>query len=117
MDDIIKGATNKLSHTIYSVWTGQAATSTKANLTGGTVKTYFKQRDTDSDAAAILVIDGTVTDALNGGAETNITAAQTNDLSYGRLWVQTVAKDVNGNYHRSLPEFVNLVATVGKTLF
>lgn len=117
MDDIIKGATQKLVHVIYSTWTGQAATSTKANLTGGTVKTYFKQRDTDSDAAAVLTITATITDALNGGAETNITAAQTNDLSYARLWVQTVAKDSTGNYHRSLPELVNLVATVGKTLF
>lgn len=116
MDPIVKGATQKITHVIYSKWTGDAATSILANLTGGSLKTYFKQRDTDSDASAILVIDGAVTDAVNGGAETNITPAQTISLSQAKLWVQTVAKDSVGANHRSTPELVDLVPTVGKTV-
>lgn len=115
--EIVKGASVKFSAVFYSIWTGDTATSTLANLTGGSGKLYVKNRDGDSDANAILTKVGTITDAVNGAMDFLIAASDTNILSYQILVCEFVAKDTNGSYIRSGVLPLTLVANVGKTLF
>jgi hypothetical protein len=115
--ELIKGQSAKVQATVYSYWSGQAATSVLANLVGATIKTYIKERESDADSAALLTINGTVTDGPNGLCESAITAAQTNTLSFTRLVIETVAKLAGGDYIRSGVEPLILLPNVGKTLF
>lgn len=113
-----RGSTFKLTHVFYSYWSGQEATSIRANLAGATIKTYVKNRDTDSDAAGILTINGTVTDSVNGLGETPFAASDTNTLSYSKLVCETVAKLADGSYVRPIEvDYLILNPNVGKTLF
>lgn len=115
--DIVKGASVKLTSTVYSYWSGNSATSILANLTGGTVKLYVKKRDGDSDADAILTKTGTITDAVNGVVDTLIAASDTNTLSFQNMVCEIVAKDNLGSYIRSGVLPFTLLPNVGKTLF
>jgi hypothetical protein len=115
--EMVKGASVKFSAVFYSVWTGDTATSILANLTGGSGKLYVKNRDGDSDANALFVKNGTITDAVNGAMDFLVAAADTNLLSYQNLVCEFVAKDNTGAYIRSGVLPFTLVANVGKTLF
>lgn len=115
--EVIKGSTFKIIQVVYSYWSGQADTSTLANITGSTIKLFLKQRDSDPDSAALLTLNGTVTDGPNGECEVAFTAANTNDLSYSSLVYEVVVKLADSSYLRSgvLP-FI-LKPNVGKVLF
>lgn len=115
--DVIKGSTFKISGIAYAYWTGEVATSVKANLAGATIKEYVKKRDTDSDAAALLTINGTVIDAPNGLYEIPFAAVDTNTLPYSKLFRETVVKLADGTYIRNGVQPLNLKPNVGKTLF
>lgn len=116
--DMIKGETKKFRARVYSDWTGLAATSTKANLTGATTKGYFKNRDTDSDAAAVATKDGVNFDAVNGVVDVTLAAGDTNALSQQKLWMEIVVKLADGTtYIRSGARELVLLPNVGKTLF
>ena len=41
--ELIKGETGVFEGTAYSYWTGLASTSTVADITGATIKTYIKR--------------------------------------------------------------------------
>lgn len=118
--DLIKGATYTVQVTFYSYWSGQAATSIPANITGATLKLYAKLRDGDSDANALFVKNGTVVDGPNGIASFTIAAADTNYLSYASVAWEAVAKLADGTtYIRNGAnhDALNLLPNVGKTLF
>lgn len=116
MMQIIKGSTGKLTHTFYSYWSGQESSSIRANLAGATITTYFKARSSDPDTAILLTKSGTVTDAVNGLAETALAASDTNALSYTKMVRETIAKLADGvTYIREVEEF-ELLANVKKTL-
>jgi hypothetical protein len=118
--DVIKGSSFAIGGTVYTVWTGDASTSTIATpvqMTGATVKLFVKQRETDSDANAILNISGTVVSTSLATVQASVTAAQTNDLSYQNLVFELVTKLSDGTFHRSGVDAFNLKPNVCKTLF
>lgn len=113
---ITKGQTTTLRHTIYSYWSGQESSSIKANLAGASVNVYFKQRLTDADASAVLNKAGTVTDAVNGVADTALAASDTNAWSYSKLFMETVAKLSDGTTYIRQIEEVEIDPNLKKTL-
>lgn len=115
--DIIKGQTQKIRLTIYSYWSGQESTSTLANLTGATVKAFFKRRATDLDNAALITKTATIIDAGNGVAEFTLTASDTNGISDSKLVWEPVAKLSDNSFIRNGVGDVNLLPNVGKELF
>lgn len=115
--DIVKGTTGRINFTAYSYWSGNPATSTPANLTGSTTNAYFKNRDGDADAAAVLTKTGAISDAINGKGYIALTAAETVALSQSRLVYEIVTKLSDGSYTRTGVLVLNLLPNVGKTLF
>lgn len=114
---IIKGSTFAINAIAWAIWTGNAATSTRANCTGATVKGYFKERLTDLDADAKLTINGTVVSGPDGTVRIPVTAAQTNGMSQARLYFQGVVKLADGvTYIRCDVEEVDLGPSLTKTL-
>jgi hypothetical protein len=117
MIEIIKGSSVILESTVYSYWSGSVSSSITANLAGAIVKCYVKKRDGDSDANALLTINGTVTDTVNAICQVIITAAQTNGLSYPNVVFEIVVKLADGSYLRTGVEQLIIKPNVGKTLF
>lgn len=115
--DIIKGQSVSIISTVYSNWTGNPATSTIADITGSTIKMYVKVRETDLDAAAVLTLNGAVTDGPNGICTVPIAASDTNALSYTDIFYEIVVKLADGTYQRNGVQLFNLKPNLGKTLF
>lgn len=118
--DVIKGSSCVIGGVVYTNWTGDSSTSTlatPAQMTGATVNLYVKQRETDSDANAVLTISGTVLDINAATIQAVITATQTNTLSYQNMVYEIVVKLSDGTYHRSGVQPFILKPNVGKTLF
>jgi len=96
-------------------------TDTEANLTGGTIKVMAKKNMNDPDSAALftkLVGSGiVVTDAVHGRFTTTITAQDTNDLAYDKIFLEIVAKLSDGSFIPS--DIIDLILTnnVLKTLY
>ena len=118
--DVIKGSSIAVGGTVYTYWTGDASTSvlaTSVQMTGATVNLYVKQRETDSDANAILTKSGSVLDLNAATVQASVLASDTNILSYQNMVCELVVKLSDGTYHRSgVVPFV-LKPNVGKTLF
>jgi leucyl aminopeptidase (aminopeptidase T) len=115
--DIVKGSSVKVVGTVYSDWTGTVATSTVADLTGGTIKMFVKLRATDLDADALLTISGTVTNGPLGLCEVVVPASSTNTITYNDLFYEVVAKLAIGTYYRTGVLYFNLKPNVAKVLF
>lgn len=115
---IIRGRNATLECVVYSKWTGQASTSIPANLAGASVKCYIKKRPDDADSEVLIpVIDGSITDAVNGLVDVPITAANTNILSYQKVFFEVVAKTAGGVYIGNGVGELEIKPNVGKTLF
>jgi hypothetical protein len=114
----VKGATDKIVCTVYSVWTGSPSTSTVQDITGATIKGYFKNSEFDSDASAVFTKTGSITNATGGICEVPIAASDTNTLAQSVLYFEAVAKLSDGvTYIRSGSQPIALLSNVGKTLF
>lgn len=96
MKQVIKGRTFEIRATAYSEWTGQAATSTPANLAGATIRGYFKERASDLDAAALFTVNGTAISAGDGTLRLPVTATQTRDLKQVKIFYEVVVKLSDG---------------------
>lgn len=115
---LVRGKTAKLTYLVYSIWTGIAATSTLANISGSTTKVYFKNKESDSDAEALFTLNGTIVDGPNGSGEVLIPAANTNELYQQKIVYEVVCKLSDGTtYIRGGSEDMILEPNVGKTLF
>lgn len=114
---IVKGSSFDVQLTIWSTWTGDAATSTLANLTGATGNVYFKQRPTDSDASALFTKAVSLVDPVNGTAKATVLAADTNERSQQKIVFEGVIKMADGTYIRTGVEDLVILPNVGKTLF
>lgn len=117
---MIKGRDAVLEFTVYSKWTGQASTSTPANLAGASIKCYIKKRPDDSDTEVIIPVANivcTVTGAGDGLGEAAIAAADTNGLSYQKVFFEIVAKTAGGKYIGNGVGELEIKPNVGKTLF
>lgn len=109
-----------LECTVYSKWTGQASTSTPANLAGATVKCYIKKRPDDADTEVLIPVANlvvTITDAGNGLCEVAIAPVDTNTLSYQKVFYEVVAKTAGGAYIGNGVGELEIKPNVGKTLF
>ena len=115
--DIIKGESFSIDAVVYDKWTGETSTSTLANLTGATVKAYFKVLVSDSDAAALLTKTGTITDVLNGGASVQVLASDTINWTYAQVWYQVVAKLADGTFRFGQSTRLDVKPSVLKSLF
>jgi hypothetical protein len=117
---MIKGRSTILECVVYSKWTGQASTSIPANLASATVKCYIKKRPDDDDTQVIIPVVNlvaTITDAVNGLVEITVAPADTNVLSYQKVYFEVVAKTAGGAYIGNGVGEIEIKPNVGKTLF
>ena len=118
--EFVKGSDLQLQGTVYTKWTGDISTSilaTPVQMTGATCELYVKQRSTDSDANAVVVINGSVTDTVNALINFVIAASVTNSLSLQTLVCEAVTKLSDGTYQRSGLQPFTILPNVGDTLF
>lgn len=115
--EIIKGRTATLSGVVYSTWTGYASTSTVADISGGTVKAYFKNSEFDLDASAVVTLTGSVVSGPAGTYTVPILASDTNALTQRDLFYEVVVKVGATTYYGSGSDVITLLNNVGKTLF
>ena len=109
---IIKGATARLRATVY---TDDGVTA--ANIAGASITIIFKKNARDLDSAALFSITPTVLSAGDGTIEGELTAAQTNDLSYPVLYFEIIAKLSGGSFIRSGEQELRLCTNVLKVLY
>ncbi len=114
---IIRGRTAVIECTVYDEWTGQASSSTPANITGATVKAFIKKRSGDPDADALATIDATLVTPLVGLCRVVIPAATSNPWNYQSLVIEVVAKKANGEYIGNGVNELKIDPNVGKILF
>lgn len=112
---IVKGSTIRINSVVYS-----DNGITVASIVGATITAMFKKSHTDLDSAAVLVktvgSGVTITDGVNGACETLLAAADTNGLSYTRLYFELLVKLSNGEHIRSGITELELEPNVVKTL-
>jgi len=114
----VKGATDKIVCTVYSVWTGSPSTSTVQDITGATIKGFFKASEFDADGSALFTKTGSITNATGGVCEIPIAATDTNSLTQQTIAFEVVAKLADGvTYIRSGSQPLALLSNVGKVLF
>ncbi|HQQ81947.1 MAG TPA: hypothetical protein PK059_02100 [Cyclobacteriaceae bacterium] len=117
MIEIVKGSTVVISSTVYSTWTGQASTSTVADITGATINAYFKNSEFDADGSAVFTKTGSVVSGPAGTLTVTIAATDTNTLTQKYLVYEIVVKTSGGSYIRSGVDELTMLSNVGKTLF
>lgn len=120
--EIVKGETATFEGTAYSYWTGVAATSTIADITGATIKTLIKRNLGDADGAAVINVTGVVLSGTAGTFRSTITAAVSNALTEITdkavdWYYEHVIKLADGTtYIRSGAGFVTILPNVLNTL-
>lgn len=121
--EIVKGETAIFSGVAYSYWSGVASTSTLADITGSTIKTYIKKNVNDADGAAVATLTGTVTSGPAGTFTSTLPASTSNawteitDKSVD-WFLEHVVKLADGTtYIRSGVQFLSILPNLGKTLF
>lgn len=113
---IIKGASFKLQHTVYS----DLELLLPTNITGATISTMFKKNIQDLDSSALFTktvgAGVTITDGLNGLCETIVNATDTDNLSFDKLYFEILVKLPSGDYIRSGIEYVEVSQKLIKVL-
>jgi hypothetical protein len=121
--EIVKGETATFEGTAYSYWTGVASTSTVADITGATIKTYIKRNINDADNAAVITITGTIVTPAAGLFRSTLLASDTNGLTeitdkpVDWYFEHVVKLSDLTTYIRSGVQFLTILPNVGKTLF
>ena len=110
--EIVKGATAQIQATVYT-----DDRITPANLTGASITIIFKKNARDLDSAALFSITPAILSAGDGTIEGELTAAQTNDLSYPVLYFEIIAKLSGGSFIRSGEQELRLCTNVLKVLY
>lgn len=115
--EVVKGSTFQIEATVYSYWGGTVETSQPADLTGADVRCMVKRRVTDTDADAIIDRAAEITEPAAGKCIVQFNAADTNDLSYAKLYYDIVAKLSDSTVIRIEASVLQLVSNVRKTLY
>jgi len=120
--EIVKGESATIESTTYSYWSGEAASSTIADITGGTVKFMLKRNFTDADGSAILNLSGAIISGPAGTCRVTIAATDTNSLTditdhQVDWYYEIVVKLVDGTtYIRSGVQFITILPHAIKAL-
>jgi hypothetical protein len=113
---MIKGSSIQIIGTVYR----DLAQTEVANLTGASITFVIKNdpRDTDAQALVTKTIGAgvTIVDAVNGSYSVDLTAANTNGLSYSKLSYETVVKLSDNTYIRTGVKTIELGDNVLKNL-
>lgn len=111
--EIVKGSSASIDGTVYSYWSGVAATSTVADVTGGSVTCLIKRNFTDADNQAVLTLIGSVVSGPAGTVRVPITAAATNaltEISANQVdWYYEVLVKVGTTYYRTGVQFISIL--------